>query len=681
MTWLLERKQWGTLAGAALLALAAVAVYANTASAPFVFDDQLCIVDNPTIRHLWPPWSALSPPHGGGLTVDGRPVVNLSLAINYAISGYRVWSYHAFNVLIHLLAGLTLFAIVRRTANSSVGVAFAIALLWTVHPLQTESVTYTIQRAESLMGLFYLLTLYCFIRSVSEWAVSVPPSTDSALLSNRLDGLRSGSLRGFRSLSAVGPRNAQSVPLPKHSIRWEWLSVACCLCGMATKEVMVSAPVMVLFYDRTFIAGSFAAAWRQRRGFYLSLAATWLLLLALVLHSGTRGGTTGFGNGVAPWDYWLTQPKAIVRYLALTFWPHPLVFDYTTYWVTGAAQVIPFAAVVILLVAATAVALWRWPAWGFLGLWFFAILAPTSVVPGTTQMIADHRMYLALAAVLTAVVFALRLGRAAARSLIALVVVAAAAFGAATIRRNADYASDVSLWADTAAKSPGNARAQSNLGVALAAIPGRLPDAVSHYEAALRINPDYADAHFNLANALVTLPGRTPEALVHYEAVLRLLPNHTGAHTNLAHALQSIPGRTSEAVAHYEAALRIDPDLLQAQYDLALLLAMIPGRQIEAVTHYEAALRIDPNLAAAHVNLANVLATMPGRLDEAIGHDETALRMEPNNPATHYNLAVLYARAGRIRDAMAHFEATLKLNPAFPQARDNLSQLQAMTKE
>src|SRR5665213_945671 len=164
------------LAGLVIFA-AALAAYANSFGAPFVFDDKPAIEENLTIRDFWNAWS----PPPGALPVSGRPVMNLSLALNYAISGNNPWSYHALNLLIHIAAGLTLFGIVRRTIGWSalpsmrfsagdaaqriegnalhpLIVAFAAALLWTLHPLQTESVTYISQRAESLMGLFYLLT-------------------------------------------------------------------------------------------------------------------------------------------------------------------------------------------------------------------------------------------------------------------------------------------------------------------------------------------------------------------------------------------------------------------------------------------------------------------------------------------------------------------------------------------
>src|SRR5580692_7194183 len=157
------------LGAAGIIVLAGLVAYHNSFGGAFVLDDQQAIVENASLRHLWPIWSPL---HATTLnaTVNGRPLLNLSLALNYAVSGLQPWSYHAANLLIHLLAGLALFGVARRTlerggaGRAALPAAGAIALLWTVHPLQTEAVTYVVQRAESLMGLCYLLTLYCFIR-------------------------------------------------------------------------------------------------------------------------------------------------------------------------------------------------------------------------------------------------------------------------------------------------------------------------------------------------------------------------------------------------------------------------------------------------------------------------------------------------------------------------------------
>ena len=162
-------------AAALAIALAALAAYHNSLSGPFIFDDRASIVDNATIRSLWPPGPLFSPPAGAG--VGGRPLLNLSYALNTAAGGLNVWGYHALNLAIHIGASLALFGIVRRTAlrrgatgQGALFLGFATALLWSVHPLQTEAVTWISGRAESLMGLFYLLTLYCFIRSMESAA-------------------------------------------------------------------------------------------------------------------------------------------------------------------------------------------------------------------------------------------------------------------------------------------------------------------------------------------------------------------------------------------------------------------------------------------------------------------------------------------------------------------------------
>ena len=166
---------------------------------------------------------------------------------------------------------------------------------------------------------------------------------------------------------------------------------------MATKEVMVSAPLMVLLFDVVFVSRTFSRAWRLHRSLHAALFSTWLLLAALVLNTGTRGGTAGFGINVTPWAYALTQFQAVVHYVWLSLWPHPLIFDYGVQWVRTVAEVLPYAAALLSLIAATVVAWRRWPMAAWLGTLFFAVLSPTSsFVPGNRQTLAEHRMYLPL---------------------------------------------------------------------------------------------------------------------------------------------------------------------------------------------------------------------------------------------------------------------------------------------
>ncbi|MGB2987435.1 MAG: glycosyltransferase family 39 protein, partial [Phycisphaerae bacterium] len=218
-----------------LLVLSGLIVYLNSFAGVFIFDDTVHILESERIRHLWPPWDLLA---------RRRPTLELSLAVNYAIGGLGVWGYHAFNLAVHVLAGLTLFGIARRTlmhercrdrlGQASHWLALTIALIWLVHPLQTQSVTYIIQRSESLMGLFYLLTLYCVIRGAES-------------------------------------------PL---RYRWYLAAVIACALGMGSKAVMVTAPLVVLLYDRVFLSPSFSEAFRKRWGLYSGLAANWGILAA-----------------------------------------------------------------------------------------------------------------------------------------------------------------------------------------------------------------------------------------------------------------------------------------------------------------------------------------------------------------------------------------------------------------
>ena len=350
-------------ARAGVIVLVGILIYGNTLSAPFILDDEESITLNEQIRQLWPPSVVLFPDRE--VPTAGRPVANVSLAVNYAVGGLDVRGYHIVNIAIHIACALVLFGIVRRTlllpalaprfGAASANLAGAVALLWLVHPLQTEAIDYVTQRTELLMGLFYLLTFYATLR------------------------VRQG-------------------------FRWQVVAIVCCLLGMASKESMVTAPLMVVVFDRTFVFGSFASAWRARWRFYVGLAATWVLLAAL-MWSGPRSRSTGFSTGVTPWTYLLNQAQLIVHYLRLTVWPSGLVILYGDPRPLSVGDVWPQALVIVALLAGVvALLLWR-PKIGFLGVWFFITLAPTSsFVPIATEVGAERRMYLPLAAIVVLMV-------------------------------------------------------------------------------------------------------------------------------------------------------------------------------------------------------------------------------------------------------------------------------------
>jgi protein O-mannosyl-transferase len=401
---------------------------------------------------------------------------------------------------------------------------------------------------------------------------------------------------------------------------------------MAAKEVMVSAPLIVLLYDRTFVAGSLREAWRLRWRYYLGLACTWLLLGYLIIGTGRRGGTAGFGGSLPAWDYALTQFRAMAQYLRLSVWPQPLVFDYGRPVFHTVAEAAPYAAIVVPLLALTALGLWRNHALGFLGAWFFAILAPSSsVVPVVTETMAEHRMYLALAAVVAAIIFGLYtlFGRRGVIIGVALSVI----FGVLTARRNEDYRSELAIWSDTVAKCPDNPWAYLSEGHALLLL-GRLTEARDQFETALRIKPDLAEAYQDLG-VILDQEGRIGEAINDYTQAISLAANLVDAHYNLAVDLNRM-GRLAAAIDQYREVVRATPDDFMAQCGLGSALAQ-QGHLAEAHAQFEETVQIFPESAEARYNLGNILVQL-GRLPEAAEQYELALQYKPNFTAARKNL-------------------------------------------
>ena len=649
----------GVLAGLALLA------YHDTFHVPFLLDDASSILTNYSLRH----WShALQPPADS--TLGGRPFANLTFAINWWIGGKQVFGYHFVNLCIHLFAGLTLFGVVRHTLGfcdrqtspspqraRATPLAFSTAAIWLVHPVLTASVTYISQRTESLMAWLYLLTLYTFIQ---------------------------------------GERSA-------HRFAWRAASVLACAAGMATKESMVTAPLMVLLYDRTYVSDSFGDLWRRRGAYYAALASTWAVLAAL-MDSGLAGRGVGFGHGVSGWRYLLTECEAILLYLKLAVWPHPLVFDYGPGLQDLSGSAFVPAAALLTLLAGSIMLYVRRPRLGFAAIAFFLLLAPTSsVVPIALQPIAENRMYLPLASVVTLGVVGL--GHFGGRHILILSSLMIIPLVLGTVDRNKTFSSSLAVWSDTIAKRPRNPRAHEGYAHALIsanrtadAVPflrqaadldrtsptphamlgdafrilGLRSEALRAYEQAIRLDP-HTHAHASTAALLFEL-GRTQEALEHFEIMLRLRPGDPAGHYNLAVA-HAMRGSSESAHRHYQEALRLQPDYLEARVNYANFLLQA-DRRTEAENHYREALRLQPDAVTA-LNGLGTLRLREGNLEEAGQLFSRALEVSPESAEAHHNIGIVHFRRGRMAESIARLEHALKLRPDYAQARDDLAHIRA----
>ena len=665
---------------AGLILLVAIAIYWNGLSAPFMFDDVETITNNPQIR---PPWSwqkALSPP--AETAVAGRPLVNLSFAMNFASGGLDSTGYHVVNLALHVMCGWLVYGLVRRTleiasprpeflGSRPENIALAAALLWTVHPLNSEVVLYLTQRTESLMAVFYLFTLYASVRSLS-------------------------SVR----------RTA-----------WQTASVLSCLAGIGCKETIATAPVIVVLYDAIFVFGSIRKALHDRWRFYICLASTWVVVGALVVFHG-QTLSAGFSSAnTSAWMYFLNQPILLTRYLWLTVWPRSLVLYYGWPQPVTLADVWPYGVFIVGLFALTIVALVRNPRIGFLGAWFFITLAPSSsFVPIATEVGAERRMYLPLVAIAAyGVIGALaawqyflerqRRTPVSARPWLptAAVAVIVVLLGVRVVARCREYESPLTLARTVLARWP-TSNANYLVGTELAAagqheaaIPylreavqgypptryylgtellavGRIDEGVAELERFVEIEPGLVatrSARIRIGRAFEARQ-QWPRAIEQYRQILTKDPADAEAHGLLADALAGAQ-MFDEAIPHYRAYVGRYPGAASAWTGLGIALTAT-SQTAAAVEAFRKAADAEPSNARLRLNLARALLDS-GDLSQAAALAEQVASANVKDPAAEEILARVFLHRGEIDLARRHFERALAIDPSYAPALDGLRSL------
>jgi tetratricopeptide (TPR) repeat protein len=597
------------LLGTAVLCGATAFIYVRTLDAPFIFDDVALVEINESVRRLFPllgnPGEQTPLRPSPNTPTSGRPLVNLSFAINYHFGQFDPTGYRAVNVILHACCALLIWSIVRRTLRLEYFasrfdrvaglLSFAVALLWAVHPLGTETVIYVTQRTELMMAFFYLATLYFCLRY---WAAERHWS---------------------RCLFLI-------------------LATACSALGMLSKEMMASAPAIMLLYDRTFISRSFASALRRHWPLYVCLAVTWTPLVALNWHAPSTP-LAGFGMGIDARSYWYTQCQVLFTYLRLAVWPWPQLIYYDVPLLHDLNTAWPWVLAVCIGALVTIWLLWRRPAIGFVPVLVVAVLSPTLVVPCVGEVAAERRMYLPLAALAALAVIGFYLvagyviqrfmsARNASRATLLVtalaVCLASGTFLVASVKRAELYRDELNLWQDALRYEPNAPLVHINLGSFLAK--HELTDAaIQHFRRALELDPESYEAHYNLGRALEDQM-RPREAIDHYREALRLEPTHVASLTNFARMLDYL------------------------------------GKPEEALEKYREAVRLSPRYGLAHHNLGSALL-LQGHYAEAIAELELSLPFQ-QAVETYTNLATAYARDGRPQEAIAAAQQGLELAEA-----------------
>jgi len=633
-------------AGILALCVLGVAIYSNTLGVPFVFDDSQNIRANRHIRIARLGWRELR--EAALESPSPRPLANLSFALNYYFGGYEPAGYHVVNVAIHVVNGVLVYLLAlillqpglgtgqptrselpRSRAPPVAAMSLLAAAIFVAHPLQTQSITYIVQRMSSLAAMFYLLSLLLFLHG------------------------------------RLGPAGRRRLGL------WAG-SGLCWLLALGSKQIAATLPLLVWLCEWYFFR-DLSREWLMRN---LKIALAGVAVLAalgfvyLGIHPFEQLATYYASRDFGPLERMLTQLRVVIFYIGLLLLPlperlnllHP--FETSRSLVDPITTLLALAALLGLLGLAIRLAR-RQRLASFCILWFLLHLAiESSFIP--LEMVFEHRLYLPMfgfATLAAQLLFSLLTTR---RAMVISAVLIVALATAAHVR-NRIWRDPVTLWSDVIAKNPNRHRPHNNLALALER-QGRADEAIRHYTAALRLKADVAEVHTNLGH-LLGERGRLDEAIRHLSQALRLEPDSVAAHNNLGNVLRE-QERPREAIRHLSEAVRLDPTFAEGHYNLGLALAD-QGNVAGALRHYSEAARLRPDFAEAHNNLGMVLADQ-GKLDEAVARYTEALRLRPDFAEAHNNLGLALARRDRLEEAVRHYSAALRIDPDYAVAHNNL---------
>ncbi|MBN1670245.1 MAG: tetratricopeptide repeat protein [Kiritimatiellae bacterium] len=624
-----------------LIVAVGLCCYANAFYCSFHFDDKPAIVDNETIRD----------PGNIRAIWERNPfrfVTYLTLALNYRFGGLGVFGYHLVNNALHIATGLLLWWLVRLllAAPGGAGPPFSRrmtpllpALLFVAHPVQTQAVTYIVQRAACLATLFYLLAMVCHLKA----AHTRPDAARQRLL-------------------------------------WSAGAVTGTVLAMFSKEIAFTLPFAILLLEAAFSPA--AGTGRKKRLLRLLpvISVGVAVPLCALCHPGTIQGLATEARIIPRTHYLLTQFHVMRTYIRLLVWPWPQNVDYhypiaTTLWELPTLLSLGC----LLLVGAAGVALFRRNRLvGFGILFFFLALSVESSVVPLRDVIFEHRLYLPMAGFTMVLAGGAAAGlsalqrrgvrpRAIRLGWIALTALLTGAAGWATHRRNETWRDELALWRDVVAKSPNKGRGHNNLGLALAAM-GRLDEAAAQYSRALEVDPFYGKAHHNLG---LIFAGRKDydAALLHFSAALELDPRNEDLPGNLGAAFANA-GDYTNAVVQFSEAVRRNPDSLKARLNLGDAFER-QDRYALAVEHYSRALELAPDAPKVHKKLGQSLAES-GQLTPALAHFSRVLADVPHSAEAHNDFGLALKKLGQVERAVDHYRQALESDPACAKAHNNL---------
>ena len=639
-------------------------VYANTFQTPFIFDDNSTIKENPSIRMTEISWDDFSAAVSG--RGRNRPVSTISFAINYYFGQYSLPGYHLVNIIVHIVSGILLFFFLKTTLKiSSRHNLLAIeldqaristlsglaALLWLVNPVQTQSVTYIVQRTNSMAAMFFMLAMFLYAKG-------------------RLAHRNSGQVVAHQTTGGIQRK-------PSH--RYYFWYLGCIFAGilaLGSKENAASLPFFILLYEWYFFQ-DLSKKWLKEKLIFVAAPVVLIGIIILWIHLGTDPlekikSLRDFSEGqFTLGQRLLTQTRVVIYYLSLIIWPHPsrLNLDYDfplSYSFIEPLTTLPsLTGIIGLIILAGFLAkkqrLLSFCLWWFLG----NLVIESSIIP--LAIIFEHRLYLPSMLIFLLLVIVLFQYVKPRWLPVALSAASIAVSAYWTYERNSVWRDPISLWSDCIRKSPQKSRPYANLANALKERK-LTAEALQNYRKSLQLNPNHFEAHNNLG-VLLEEQSSTNEAIKHYRKAIELSPNFANAHNNLGSAYHQ-QGQWDEAEKQIRKTLQIDPNHAKAHNNLGVVLSD-QGRLAEAFEHFRKSLQIDPDMAAAHDNIGRALQKQ-GKIGEAVAHYRKALEKRPDYAEAHFHLAEALIETGQNDQAADHIQKALQINPDNAQALNNI---------
>lgn len=605
-----------------LIAIIGLLAYSNTFTVPFHFDDTPNIVENPIIKDLR---YFAAPASLKGLqsydALKNRFIGYFSFALNYQLHGLDVTGYHIVNLAIHITNALLVYWLILLTFSTPYFasrqdsatcrpsnntwpaslIALFSALLYVSHPVQTQAVTYIVQRFASLATMFYLLSLVSYVKWRGSFFLTLNPELDT------------------HRLKPAATRFT--------SVLWYIASLVSAVFAMKTKEIAFTLPVIIVLYELMFFEGTI-----KKRALWLVPILLTLLIIPLTLISMAKpigaiisdaGEATRLESTLSRWEYLFTQFRVIVTYIRLVILPinQNLDYDYPSYHSLLEIEVLLsflFLAAFIALAAYLTYRSHRGDPFlrlaGFGILWFFITLSVESSIMPIRDVMFEHRLYLPSAGAFLAITQLTFTGVGAVRgkwpwrraAIVPTFMLIIALLTGAAYSRNSVWRNELRLWSDVVTKSPQNARGHCSLGDALED-DGQTSKAIEHYRVALQLNPSYGEARSNLGYSYLAI-GQRDQAIEQFQAALILTPLYwkrdyfyASVNYNLGIAYSS-KGAFDKAREYFRAALKIKPNYARAYYGLGDTY-LSQGAFDTAEGYYRIAIKIKPDYTEARQKL------------------------------------------------------------------------------